>query len=106
MIDLVERSVRTLRESYMQQVRAANAGKDQYYLDKVRKDLTISAGYYKQVFERNGIDFEVVALSIKYESMPDDERQVLYKRITQAALDNIFNNGADDNIINQLLSWF
>ena len=83
-----------------------DAGKDQYYLDKVRKDLTISAGYYKQVFERNGIDFEVVALSIKYESMPDDERQVLYKRITQAALDNIFNNGADDNIINQLLSWF
>ena len=82
------------------------AGKDQYYLDKVRKDLTISAGYNKQVFSRNGVDFEIVALSIKYESMSDDERQTFYKRITQAALDNIFNNDADDNVINQLLSWF
>jgi hypothetical protein len=82
------------------------AGKDPYYLEEVRKDLTISAGYYKQVFERNGVDFRLVALSLKYESMPDDERQGFYKRVTQAALDNIFNNGADDNVINQLLSWF
>ena len=83
-----------------------NAGKNKYYLDKVRKDLTISAGYYKQVFEPDGVSFEVVALSIKYESMPDDERQVFYKRITQAALDNVFNNGADENTLNQLLDWF
>ena len=83
-----------------------DAGKNKYYLDKVRKDLTISAGYYKQVFEPDGLSFEVVALSLKYERMPDDKRQEFYKRITQAALDGVFNNGADDNTINQLLSWF
>jgi hypothetical protein len=82
------------------------ASKDVYQLDTHRKKLTIAAGYYRQVFEPNGVDFEVVALSLKYDSMPDDERQNFYKRITQAALDNVFNNGADENTINQLLGWF
>lgn len=82
------------------------ASKCEYQLGRVRKNLTIAAGYHKQVFARDGIHFEIVALSLKYESMPDDERQVFYKRITQAALDNIFNNGADENTINALLSWF
>lgn len=83
-----------------------DASKCEYQLDRLRKKLTIAAGYHKQVFNRNGVNFEVVALSLKYESMPDDERQVFYKKITQAALDNIFDDGADDNVINQLLSWF
>ena len=82
------------------------ASKCEYQLDRLRKKLTIAAGYHRQVFNRDGVNFEIVALSLKYESMPDDERQVFYKRITQAALDNIFNNGADDNTLNQLLSWF
>tara|TARA_R110002060_G_scaffold9700_15_gene14602 strand:- start:1110 stop:1226 length:117 start_codon:yes stop_codon:yes gene_type:complete len=38
--------------------------------------------------------------------MTEEVKQVFYKRITQAALNNIFNNGADDNVINELLSWF
>tara|TARA_R110001632_G_scaffold192959_1_gene313826 strand:- start:6 stop:449 length:444 start_codon:yes stop_codon:yes gene_type:complete len=84
----------------------ADASKCEYQLDRLRKKLTIAAGYHKQVFNRNGVNFEIVALSLKYESMPDDKRQVFYKKITQAALDNIFNDGADDNVINQLLSWF
>jgi len=83
-----------------------NASKDEYYLNKVRKDLTINAGYYKQVFEPDGLSFELVALSLKYKSMPDNDRQDFYKRITQAALDNIFNNSADDDTLNQLLNWF
>jgi hypothetical protein len=83
-----------------------DASKCKYQLDRTRKKLTIAAGYYRQVFEPNGIDFEIVPLSLKYESMPDDERQVFYKRMTQAALDNIFNNGPDENTLNQLLSWF
>lgn len=82
------------------------ASKCEYQFSRVRRKLTIAAGYYKQVFGRDGVSFEVVPLSLKYESMPDNERQVFYKRITQAALDNIFNDGADDNVINQLLSWF
>ena len=83
-----------------------DASKCEYQFDRLRKKLTVSAGYHKQVFTRDGIHFEIVALSLKYESMPDDERQKFYTRITQAALDNVFNNGADDNVINQLLSWF
>ena len=83
-----------------------DASKCEYQLDRLRKKLTVAAGYHKQVFNRDGIHFEIVALSIKYESMPDDKRQIFYKKITQAALDNVFNNGADDNTINQLLSWF
>ena len=83
-----------------------DASKCEYQLDRLRKKLTIAAGYHKQVFNRNGVNFEIVALSLKYESLPDDERQVFYKKITQAALDNIFNDGADDNVINQLHSWF
>ncbi len=83
-----------------------DASKCPYQLDRTRKKLTISAGYHKQVFNRDGIHFEIVALSLKYESMPDDKRQTFYKKITQAALDNIFNNGPNDNTLNQLLSWF
>ena len=83
-----------------------DASKCPYQVDRLRKKLTIAAGYHKQVFNRDGIHFEIVALSLKYESMPDDERQLFYKRVTQAALDNVFNNGADDNVINQLLTWF
>lgn len=82
------------------------AKKCEYQLGRIRRKLTIAAGYHKQVFGRDGISFEIVPLSLKYESMPDDERQMFYKRMTQAALDNIFNDGADDNVINQLLSWF
>lgn len=82
------------------------ASKCPYQFDRLRKKLTIVAGYNKQVFARDGIHFEVVALSLKYESMPDDVRQTFYKKITQAALDNVFNNGPDENTLNQLLSWF
>lgn len=82
------------------------ASKCEYQMDRLRKKLTVAAGYFKQVFYRDGIHFEIVALSLKYESMPDDERQIFYKKITQAALDNVFNNGADENTINQLLNWF
>ena len=82
------------------------ASKDEYKLERHRKKLTVAAGYFKQVFDPNGVGFEIVALSLKYESMPDDERQMFYKRITQAALDNVFNNGADENTLNQLTGWF
>ena len=83
-----------------------DASKCPYQVDRLRKKLTIAAGYHKQVFNRDGIHFEVVALSLKYESMTDEDRQIFYKRMTQAALDNVFDNGADDNVINQLLTWF
>lgn len=83
-----------------------DASKCEYQLDRLRKKLTIKAGYYHQVFYPDGKNFEIVAKSLKYSSMPDEDRQVFYKKITQAALDNVFNNGPDENTLNQLLSWF
>jgi len=83
-----------------------NASKDKLQLELTREELTIAAGYFEQKFYPDGKSFKVVAKSISYASMPDDEKQDFYKRITQSALDNIFNNGADDNTMNQLLSWF
>lgn len=83
-----------------------DASKCSYQLDFVRRKLTVFAGYHKQVFSRNGVSFILMPLSLKYESMPDEDRQVFYKRITQAALTHVFNNGTDENTINQLLSWF
>lgn len=56
-----------------------NASKCKYQLDRLRKKLTIEAGYYKQVFLPDGKNFEIVALSISYDSMSDEDRQVLQK---------------------------
>jgi hypothetical protein len=83
----------------------SEASKDKLKLELTREELTINAGYFEQKFYPDGKSFKVVAKSISYASMPDEDRQVFYKRITQSALDNIFNNGADENTINQLLSW-
>ncbi len=83
-----------------------NASKDKQQLDLTREELTIAAGYFEQKFYPDGKSFKVVAKSLSYELMPPEERQDFYRRVTQAALDNVFNNGADDNIINQLLGWF
>ena len=82
------------------------ASKDKKQLELTREELTIDAGYFEQQFYPDGKSFKVVAKSISYAAMPDEDRQVFYKRITQSALDNIFDNGADENTINQLLSWF
>ena len=86
--------------------RDIEAKKDELKLGLTREELTIAAGYFEQKFYPDGKSFKVVARSLSYKSMPDDERQVFYKKVTQAALDNIFNDGADDNVINQLLDWF
>ena len=82
------------------------ASKCEYKLERHRKKLTVAAGYFKQVFDPNGVGFEIVALSLKYGSMPDDVRQDFYRRITQAAIDNVFNNCDDENTLKQLNSWF
>lgn len=81
------------------------SSKNKYSVDYVRGEITKAAGYYEQVFNRSG-GFKLVPKSIAYESMADDERQTFYKAITDAALKMVFNNGPDDNTLNQLLSWF
>ena len=86
--------------------RDSEASKCEYKLNRTRGKLTVAAGYYKQVFEPDGLGFTLVPVSLKYGSMPDDVRQKFYTRITQAAIDNIFHRCDDENILNQLNSWF
>lgn len=82
------------------------AHKDEYKLDYVRRKLTVIAGYFRQVWSRDGSNFELIPLSLSYEKMPPEERAVFYKKITDAALKRVFDKNTDENVINQLLSWF
>jgi len=82
------------------------ASKDAHSVEFVRRKLTVIAGYYKQVFARDGVTFELMPLSLKYESMEPEVRQEFYKKITDAALKRVFDKTTDQNVINQLLSWF
>ena len=83
-----------------------DAHKDKYQLEYVRRKLTLIAGYYTQVFARDGVTFELMPLSLKYESMAPEIRQEFYKKITDAALKRVFDKTTDPNVINQLKSWF
>lgn len=82
-----------------------DASKNKYQLDYVRAEITKAAGYYEQVPNRHG-QIKIVARSISYESMAPEEKQDFYKRITDKALTMVFDENTDENVINQLLSWF
>ena len=82
------------------------AAKDDYQVEFVRKQLTILAGYSRQVFSRDGDKFEIVAMSLSYEKMPPEDRQLFYSRLVNAALARVFDRTTDQNIINRLMSFF
>ena len=86
--------------------RDSEASKCEYKVGRTRGKLTVAAGYFKQVFEPNGVNFEIVPASLKYEKMDSETRQKFYTRVTQAAIDNIFHNCDDENTLSQLNSWF
>ena len=83
-----------------------DAARDEYQLDYVRRKLTVIAGYYRQVWSRDGVTFELIPLSLKYEKMAPEDRGLFYKKITDAALKRVFDKTTDQNVINQLMSWF
>ena len=82
------------------------ACKDEYSVKYVRNKLTVIAGYFKQVWSRDGTSFELIPLSLSYEKMTPEVRQEFYKKITDAALKRVFDKTTDQNVINQLISWF
>jgi len=84
----------------------SEAYKDEYRLEYVRKKLTVIAGYYRQVFNREGTSFELIPLSLKYEKMPAEDRSELYSRLINAAIKRVFNRTTDDNTLNQLYNFF
>mgnify|MGYP003677983461 FL=1 len=73
--------------------------------DSFRKQLTISAGYYEQVFSINKTDFVLEAKSLSFNAMTQDEFEECYSALIQAAMSNIFNE-ADDQTLNKLIGFF
>lgn len=80
-----------------------NVTEDQIIL--VKNKLLIFAGYYKQVFLRDGVRFELVPKSISYASMTPEERDKCYNQLVNAALKHVFNT-YDENTFNKLMSFF
>lgn len=73
--------------------------------DSFRKQLTISAGYYEQVFSINKADFVLEAKSLSFNAMAQDEFEDCYQALIQAAMSNIFNT-ADEQTLNRLMGFF
>lgn len=84
----------------------SEAHKDEYQLNYVRKNLTITAGYYRQMWSRDGDKFEIVPLSLSYKKMSPEERSDFYKRIINAAIKRVFDRTTDENTLNQLYNFF
>lgn len=72
--------------------------------DEFRKELTKTAGFYDQVFDLQG-RFTIVAKSLSFSSMDQEEFEQCYNAIIQAAMTNIFRT-ADEQQLNKLMSFF
>jgi hypothetical protein len=76
--------------------------------DRFREDITVLAGYYEQVF---GIDgkMKLVAKSISFGSMQQDEFEKLYSATINVLLDKVFTKYAGraevDEVIEQLMRF-
>lgn len=73
--------------------------------DRFRKDLTILAGFYEQTVQLNG-DIRTEAKSLAYANMEPDEFERCYSALVNAAIKHVFAGTKDQNIINQLYSFF
>ena len=82
------------------------AHKDNIKRNHVIYVLKCTAGYFDQEYDRDGNAFMVKARSISYEKMSHEDRCDYYKRLTQAALDGVFDRTNDNNVINQVIDWF
>lgn len=72
--------------------------------EHMRKQLTVLAGYYEQVFNLDG-SFELVARSLSFASMDQSEFEACSVAIQNAAMATIFKN-ADDKTVQQLYGFF
>lgn len=73
--------------------------------DEFRKNLTILAGYYDLVTTIRG-ETRCRAKSLAFSEMDQEEFELCYKALINAAIKNIFNNTTDENILNQLYAFF
>lgn len=72
--------------------------------DVFRNNLTVLAGQYDSFYSIKG-EVRIEAKSLSYSSMSQDEFELLYNSLIQAALKHIFHS-ADVNTENQLMDFF
>lgn len=70
-----------------------------------RKNLTVLAGYKDITYTIDG-RMRVEAKSLSYGEMEQPEFEECYSALINAALKHIFGNTRDQNVINQLYSFF
>lgn len=78
---------------------------EQAQFETFRKNLLVLAGYRVVTYKING-DFRVEAASMSFGNMEQDEFEQCYKALINAAIKHVFGNTKDENIINQLYSFF
>lgn len=72
---------------------------------RFRKDLTILAGFYDTVVNIRG-EVRAEAKSLAYSNMDQEEFERCYSSLINAAIKHVFSGTRDQNIINQLRSYF
>lgn len=72
--------------------------------DDFRKELTKQAGFYDEVWNLKG-ELKIVAKSLAFEKMEQEEFEACYNAIIQAAMNSIFDSN-DNDIYNRLMSFF
>ena len=75
--------------------------------DRFRKDLTILCGpeYYDQFVRLNG-DTRIEAKSLSYGSMKQDEFELFYNALINAAMKHIFHKLNDQQLYHKLAGFF
>lgn len=73
--------------------------------DSLRKQLTIHAGYYNQVWTLDGQGFTLEAKSLSYGNMDQTEFEEFATAMQNAAMRTIFQ-GANERVIQELMSFF
>ncbi|MDI9768207.1 DUF1367 family protein [Pantoea dispersa] len=86
--------------------RAGLGNADEYtQRTRFRKDLTILAGFYDTVVNIRG-EVRAEAKSLSYANMEQEEFERCYSSLINAAIKHVFAGTKDQNIINQLYSYF
>lgn len=73
--------------------------------DRFRKDLTILAGFYVQTVRLNG-EIRTEAESLAFANMDQEKFERVYSALINAAIKHVFAGTRDQNILNQLYSYF
>lgn len=78
---------------------------EQAQFDTFRKHLTVLAGFYVTTYNIKG-EFRIEAESLSYANMEQERFEQVYQALINAAIKHIFGNTRDENVINQLYSFF